>query len=59
MTKASIKKIFAIMDNPKLSNQQKVNKIMCIFLKQKNPDWALLRGIFRELGMPELADKLS
>jgi hypothetical protein len=58
MRKETINKIFAIMDNPKLSSQEKLVCVLKIFGKQKAVDRPFLRGVLLELGYEELANKI-
>lgn len=59
MNKNTVKKIFSIMDNPKLTNEEKTKHILQIFAKQKYVDIPFLKGILRELGQTELLNKLE
>jgi len=59
MRKETVHKIFTIMDNEKLSNQEKTEKILQIFAKQKKIDLPFLKGLLRELGQEEFLKKLE
>lgn len=52
-------KIFAIQDNPKLTNDEKARRILAIFLKQKKIDKLFFKGVMRELGQHELLHLLG
>lgn len=58
MRKSTVNQLMNIMDNPKLSVQEKTRLILQVFAKQKRVDAPLLRGLLRELGQDELANKL-